>query len=432
VAPLLVQMNMTATVMWSLIWSVYEDGGPCEHSGMMYAQHPWGGNYSIKAPVWVTAHTTQFVSPNWRYLPGGSGLLKGGGSFVTLASPDGQHVSVVIEKLEGRCQYCGAPQPTCTETVTLCMDHFINVSALPATAGALRLVQWHTNKSAWFRQRADIIMVRGADATCEYSATLVIEKDSITTVSTVVNATHGAFDASDTDTAFPLPYSDGFEARQLGSFGRFLADNGGSFELAPNPTLWGSAQVLQQVVTVLAVHNAWTKNVQPITMIGDANWSTIETTVEVLLPAQYGAYYPAAAATAAAATPYVGVCQRVTGGGGQISNTADQALCLCIFANGSWVLGSGRWAGPPKIPPLAAGRLARNLDSSSGWHELGLSEPTADQVRATIDGETVAELHVNASSACGLGGVCIGKGRVALVSGFHTAFFDNLTIQTAR
>lgn len=87
-----VRMNLTATVMWSLIWSVYEDGGPCEHSGMLYAMHPWAGLYKVMAPVWTTAHTTQFARRNWRYLPGGSGLLERGGSFVTLASPDGRHV----------------------------------------------------------------------------------------------------------------------------------------------------------------------------------------------------------------------------------------------------------------------------------------------------------------------------------------------------
>ena len=88
-------------------------------------------------------------------------------------------------------------------------------------------------------------------------------------------------------------------------------------------------------MSVLARHNAWTKNVQPLTVIGDANWSTVQTTVDVLLPAAAEAgddgRSPRGAAAAAA---YVGVCQRVTGGGGQISNTAAQARpslipCLC-------------------------------------------------------------------------------------------------------
>jgi hypothetical protein len=117
-------------------------------------------------------------------------------------------------------------------------------------------------------------------------------------------------------------------------------------------------QVLKQAVLRLAEGNAWTKNVQPMTMIGDGNWSSIETSVEVLLlleappPATATATATEAAVTpgrpldaTAAAAAYAGVCQRVTGGGGQISNTATQALCLSLFANGSWVLGSGPWNG---------------------------------------------------------------------------------------
>ena len=82
---------------------------------------PWSGHYVVDPNVWVSAHTTQFVEPGWRYVPGGSGLLPGGGSFVSLASPPeaslktapggdgaefGGNFTVVLEKLVGNCQYC--------------------------------------------------------------------------------------------------------------------------------------------------------------------------------------------------------------------------------------------------------------------------------------------------------------------------------------
>eukprot|EP01052_Picozoa_sp_SAG31_P002110 SAG31_NODE_71_length_28115_cov_4.128105_10_plen_67_part_00 len=54
----------------------------------------------------------------------------------------------------------------------------------------------------------------------------------------------------------------------------------------------------------------------------------------------------------------------------------------------------------------------------------------SDRVVAAINGRTVADLFVNASSACGATMVCSGKGRVALVSGFNAAYFDNITIQS--
>ena len=373
---------------------------------------------------------------------------------MTLASPDGRHVSVILEKLEGSCQYCAGPQePTQTETVTLCLSHAANLD-LPAGAGAL--VQWRTTNQSWFQRGPDVTLARGTDTSCEYTATVEVERDSIITVSTISNATHGTFGASERDgrgttlnalnqtgsgavAPFPLPYSENFESRPLGSFPRYFADNGGSFELAPNPVREEgvSAQVLKQAVQKLAVQNAWTKNVQPMTMIGDANWSTIETSVEVLLEAPATAVAGSGDAAAAAAA-YAGVCQRVTGGGGQISNTATQALCLSVFGNGSWVLGGGPWNGAPVIPPLATGTIppARpgGLAAATAtglWHRLTLSEPAPDRVRAVVDGKVVADLPVNASSACGPKVVCSGEGRVALVSGFTAAFFDNFTVQAA-
>ncbi len=39
------------------------------------------------------ALTTQFAQPGWKYLGDACGLLPGGGSYVSLAAPDGKEVS---------------------------------------------------------------------------------------------------------------------------------------------------------------------------------------------------------------------------------------------------------------------------------------------------------------------------------------------------
>ncbi|KAH3788620.1 hypothetical protein DPMN_166768 [Dreissena polymorpha] len=51
--------------------------------------------------VYVTAHTTQFTEIGWSYLRHryGSGHLAGGGSYVSLTSPDRNQLTIVLETM---------------------------------------------------------------------------------------------------------------------------------------------------------------------------------------------------------------------------------------------------------------------------------------------------------------------------------------------
>ena len=53
-------MNITATIAWSLIWSVYP-GWPYYGNGLMYAYEPWSNYYTVNGPIWTSAHTCQFI-----------------------------------------------------------------------------------------------------------------------------------------------------------------------------------------------------------------------------------------------------------------------------------------------------------------------------------------------------------------------------------
>lgn len=192
-----------------------------------------------------------------------------------------------------------------------------------------------------------------------------------------------------------------------------MASNGGSWELGPDPASGGIAargQVFNQVVTELARGNSWTTNVEPNTMIGDSNWTSVNTTVAVFLgPAGPGI---------TANRSYAGICHRVLGGGGQMAGRAGDALCLTLHSDRRWTVGAGPWAGPVKSPPLATGLLP---SATSMWHELSLSSTLAGVVSAAIDARVVEP-----GTHCGTG-----IGRVALVSGWNQASFDNLTIQSS-
>ena len=77
--------NMTTTIAWSPLWSVYsslED----QAAGLMDASEPWSGHWEQSPPIWTSAQWLQFTQPGWRFLSvasGSSGNLPGGGTYVS-------------------------------------------------------------------------------------------------------------------------------------------------------------------------------------------------------------------------------------------------------------------------------------------------------------------------------------------------------------
>ena len=94
--------DMTAYINWPLIAAIYPNL-PYDTVGLMVANQPWSGNYSVGKQTWVTAHTTQFTQPGWQYIDGACGYLGGSdsnGSYVTLKSTNGSDYSVIIETVD--------------------------------------------------------------------------------------------------------------------------------------------------------------------------------------------------------------------------------------------------------------------------------------------------------------------------------------------
>jgi len=51
--------------------------------------------------IYISAHTTQFTDIGWHYLKHGQGvgILGGGGSYVSLVSPKGDQLTIIIETM---------------------------------------------------------------------------------------------------------------------------------------------------------------------------------------------------------------------------------------------------------------------------------------------------------------------------------------------
>lgn len=197
----------------------------------------------------------------WHLLQGSSsGMLPGGGSYVSATSPDKSDFTLVLETLQGNCLRCSGG-PTSSQNVT-----FALTNGLPLPGATLRV--WQTTEDAPFVRLTDAVVA--ADGTL----TVFIPADAMVTVSTITTAAHGvAATPIPADAPFPLPYSDDFSGYAEDHLPRYFADQAGSFAVR------GGA--LTQVVPADPGPNAWSKNREPYTLLGAANWTDVTATVSV-------------------------------------------------------------------------------------------------------------------------------------------------------
>jgi len=281
-----VRMNATSSIAWSLIWSVYPNV-ECFGNGLLYAFEPWSGHYEVMPPVWTSAHTTQFTKFGWVYLPTGygAGLLPEGGTYVTIASPDLTDFTIVLETLQGSCMYNGGCFHTTEAKATQVLS--IQLGSQLAAAGRGRdLEVWATNRSHWFQRHPD------TQLTPEGFLRLEIPVDAVVTISTLKKATkEGKREPAASGKAvppakpFPLPFIEDFEDKPLRRSPAFFADQGGAFEVAEAPgrakadgRSKKTSRVLEQQILELPI--GWGAPTQPLTLLGDANWTDLKVAVD--------------------------------------------------------------------------------------------------------------------------------------------------------
>lgn len=83
--------RITQFQIWCPIDSMY-DANIWSDTGVMQADTPWCGHYTVWPAIWAIAHTTQFAEPGWRYLDSDTWR----GSHVALYDPKSGDWSVVV------------------------------------------------------------------------------------------------------------------------------------------------------------------------------------------------------------------------------------------------------------------------------------------------------------------------------------------------
>ncbi|XP_060736458.1 galactocerebrosidase [Tachysurus vachellii] len=305
--------RMSATISWNLVASYYQDL-PFGRAGLMTAQEPWSGNYVVESPIWITAHTTQFTQPGWKYLRS-VGHLEFGGTYVALTDQSG-NLTIVIETMTHDHSVCVRP-PLPHYNVT----HQKATFSLKGSFTSVRELQvWHskfdfkTQKPVFFQNLKPINVSNG-------TFSLDLEVDEIYTLTTITTGSKGSYQEPPSSAPFPKIYSDDFDvSNPYFSEAPFFADQTGVFEYFNNLTDAGAhVYTLRQVLTERPV--TWVADAdQTISVIGDYSWQKTSISCDVYMEK--------------VDTGGVFVAVRVDKGGGSIRNT--QGIFFWVFADGTY------------------------------------------------------------------------------------------------
>jgi len=368
-----VDADMTAYINWPLIAAIYPNL-PYPTDGLMTADQPWSGNYSVGENTWATAQVTQFTQPGWQFLNDGSGYLGGSesnGSYVTLKSTDGTDYSTIIETTTA----------TSPQTVT------VNVSGGLST-GTVNV--WATDVNSpgsgpQFAQQASITPSGG-------SYSLTVQPGYIYTLTTTTGQGKGTA-TSPAASALPLPYSDNFDSDATNSEAKYLSDMQGAFEVQPCDD-GHSGQCVQQMAAQEPIE--WQGNSDAYALIGGTTWSNYTVTSDVDLR-------------------QAGTAELFGRANTQDRPQSDQAAYLFRASNtGAWSIDKSDTSG--NITTLASGTTgALGTDS---WHTLSLTMQ-GSVISASINGTQVGSV-TDTSYQSGIAGIG--------VVGYQTDQFDNLSI----
>ena len=353
------KLGATSVTAWALVWSTLPGLASPRNSSahrfrgtaFLLAEQPWSGHYVVPPTLWIMAHWGQFVEPGWRYLEHeqGSGFLPDGGSFVTLVPSSNTRgdFTMIVETLLGSCgEKCNVAGFNTTQ-------HLIFV--VPQNPAAAKLSVWCSNRTSTFIQAPSLPVNNRSFA-------LLMPPDTICTVTTLLSkGRKGHHPSPPSSQPFPghlrLPTS-GPEDSLI----PYVSDVYGSFALRNDS--------LTQLATGKPI--GWAAmNLDPLTLVGDDTWESINVEVEISFGNQQG--FSAS------------LCEddtiRVCGGCGNVGYHRIKFACACCFelqSTGHWRVESNGvgWKNGTLFP----------FDSSTPWRTVRVEMADAAMASVSVDG----------------------------------------------
>jgi Glycosyl hydrolase family 59/Ricin-type beta-trefoil lectin domain/Concanavalin A-like lectin/glucanases superfamily len=369
--------GLTAYINWPVVAAIYPDL-PYNTDGLILANQPWSGAYSLGESLWATAQVTQFTQPGWQFLNTGSGYLGGAesnGSYVSLKSTNGTDYSTIIETTTA----------TAAQTVNVTVGGGLSTGTVHVWATNVNTPSAATN----LVQQASITPSNG-------SYSLTVQPGYVYTLTTTTGPGKGTA-ASPGQTTLTLPYSDSFDGDTVGQQPRYLSQMQGAFEVEPCAAGRSGRCVQQQAATKPI---EWDGDSNPYTIGGNLSWSNYTVSADALI-AQAGSVQLIGRAGTQHAFGPAGINEYYL----QLSNTGAWSIVRNNTNDTLTTLASGTVAAP----------------GTGTWQHLALTF-NGSSISAAINGTTVGTV-TDSSWASGM----VGFGT----SGYQTDQFDNLSVALA-
>jgi hypothetical protein len=223
---------------------------PYQDRGLVVADWPWSGYYQVTPLAWVTAHTTQFTRPGWRYAWHASRLLPAGGSVVTYEH--GRNWSAVAE----------TASTTRPQRLTLKI-------ARPLSSATVHV--WGSD----LRHHRYLIRLPDRHGS---TVTLALRPGWMYTLTTTTGQRRPAARPRGTPTPAPLPYT---AARDSADLPSLLSPVQGSFSYNPSGQ-WFTQDADREPVLSHPPMAAWN---HPYALVGDDSWTDYTISTDVMFTA---------------------------------------------------------------------------------------------------------------------------------------------------